>query len=120
MSEFDDDVDKVIVYAYKKGTFDAETETQAQGESGMTFANAVSSTAVKAGVVNDSFEINFLEAGEYDIVFAGYSESNIDGSAQFEAFLDTNMEAEGEIANAITIESNTELTLSIAISAFVQ
>ena len=65
------DADKIVVYAYEKGTFDAQTETQGQGSSNITFANAVTSAQVK-GIAN-TYSLNFLEEGEYELVFVAYN-----------------------------------------------
>lgn len=67
---------KVIVYAYKKGTFNRAQEVQGQGASNIEFKNAVSSA-----VVNGSgyYQLHFLENGEYELHFAKYTDSNADG-----------------------------------------
>tara|TARA_R110002074_G_scaffold104764_10_gene226331 strand:+ start:16003 stop:16956 length:954 start_codon:yes stop_codon:yes gene_type:complete len=66
--------DKIIVYAYEKGTFDAEVETQGQGEGNVTFANAVTSSEVSG--LNNSYSLNFLAEGEYELVFVSYNEES--------------------------------------------
>ena len=67
------DADRIVVYAYEKGTFNAETETQGQGSSNITFANAVTSAEVK-GLAN-TYSLNFLEEGEYELVFVAYNKN---------------------------------------------
>lgn len=62
--------DKIIVYAYKKGSFNAEVETKGKGESGVTFANAVTSAEAKG--LSGSYSLVFLKEGEYELVFASY------------------------------------------------
>jgi hypothetical protein len=64
--------DKIVVYAYEKETFDAEVETKGQGNSNVTFANAVTSSEV--GGLNNGYSLNFLAEGEYELVFASYNE----------------------------------------------
>tara|TARA_R110000744_G_scaffold380464_1_gene501328 strand:+ start:3627 stop:4577 length:951 start_codon:yes stop_codon:yes gene_type:complete len=64
--------DKIIVYAYEKGTFNAETETNGNGSSNVTFANAVTSSEVSG--LNNGYSLNFLTEGEYELVFASYNE----------------------------------------------
>ncbi len=70
---------KVVVYAYKKGTFDRATEVQGQGQSNIQCKNAVSSAAVSN---SGAYELHFLEAGDYELHFASYKDNNSDG--QFE------------------------------------
>ncbi len=67
-----DTSDIIVVYAYEKGTFDAEVQTQGQGESNVTFANAVTSS--EASGLNNSYSLNFLTEGEYELVFVSYTE----------------------------------------------
>lgn len=64
--------DKVIVYAYKKGTFNRSTEIEGQGQSDIEFSNAVTSSIV-AG--DGQYQLHFLEEGEYELHFASYKEN---------------------------------------------
>lgn len=114
-----DDADKVIVYAYQRGTFNRDTETTGQGSSNIMFANAVSSTAIAEGAVSDRFELNFIEAGEYELVYAAYTENTLTGELEFESFIETSAGAEGEIADAITVQANFELNISLTFSAII-
>jgi len=64
--------DKIVVYAYKKGEYNRDTETSAQGQSEIEFANAVSSSSVNA---SGNFEMHFLEKGDYELVYCSYKEN---------------------------------------------
>ncbi|WP_026811943.1 DUF4382 domain-containing protein [Arenibacter certesii] len=69
--------DKIIVYAYKKGSFNADVETKGKGESGVTFANAITSAEVKG--IGKSYSLDFLKEGEYELIFASYKEDQESG-----------------------------------------
>ncbi|MBM1104605.1 DUF4382 domain-containing protein [Aurantibacter crassamenti] len=69
-----DNSDKIIVYAYKKGSFDADVETKGQGESNIVFANAITSSELSG--LNNAYSLNFLANGEYELVFVSYSKNN--------------------------------------------
>lgn len=69
---------KIVAYAYKKGTF-TDQEKLPQSSSGIMFKNAVSSDVCDA---NGNYMLSFLEAGQYELHFIGYQDSNNDG--QFE------------------------------------
>jgi len=71
--------DKVVVYAYKKGTFDRATEIHGQGTSSIEFKNAVTSASVGTG---GSYQLHFLEAGNYELHFASYKDTNADGKLE--------------------------------------
>jgi len=70
---------KVVAYAYKVGTYNRITEMQAQGASGIQFKNAVASSTVNA---SGQFSFHFLEAGNYEIHFASYKDTNADGQLE--------------------------------------
>jgi hypothetical protein len=75
---------KVVAYAYKKGTFNRATEIQGQGTSNIEFKNAVSSALV-AG--SGSYQLHFLESGDYEVHFASYKDTNADGVFEFKGTL---------------------------------
>ncbi len=102
--------DKIVVYAYEKGSYDAEVETQGQGESNVRFANAV--TSAEAGGLNNSFSLNFLSAGEYELIFVSYTQ---DGN-QFH--FNSTLEVEsttGLDLSAIQITSALQLSANVTV-----
>ncbi|HLO45089.1 MAG TPA: DUF4382 domain-containing protein [Leadbetterella sp.] len=54
----------VVVYVYKKGTFNSSKEINGQGSSDIKFANAITSAKADA---NGNFTLAYLPAGEYEI-----------------------------------------------------
>ena len=104
--------DKIIVYAYEKGTFNADVETQGKGESEVTFANAVTSAEVKN--LSGSYSLDFLEEGEYELIFASYKEDD-NSEFYFNALLNVesvtglNLGAI-EVSSAIQISANVTVT----------
>ncbi len=103
--------DRIVVYAYEKGTFDAETETRGQGESEVTFKNAVTSSVVNSN--NGSYTLSFLEEGEYELIFASY---NRDGDA---FFFNTLLQAEsttGLNLGAISVTSALQISANVTIT----
>ncbi len=107
----DDTSDKIVVYAYEKGSFDAETETKGKGESNITFANAITSSTVTSA--NGSYSLNFLSEGDYELVFVSY---NKDGD-QF--FFNALLEAESKTGldlGAISITSAIQLSANVTIT----
>lgn len=97
--------DKIVVYAYEKGTYNAEVETQGQGESNVRFANAI--TSAEAGGINNSYSLNFLAEGEYELIFVSYTE---DGG---EFYFNSQLEVESTTGlNLAAIEVTSALQLS--------
>lgn len=72
--------EKFVVYAYKKGTFNAATEKQGP----VQFKNAVTSAVVDA---QGNYTLSFLEAGAYELHFIGYEDANNDGKFELEGAL---------------------------------
>lgn len=67
---------KIIAYAYKKGTFNRTTEMQGQGSGNIEFKNAITSSQVTG---SGTYQLHFLESGNYEVHFASYKDTNADG-----------------------------------------
>lgn len=104
--------DKIIVYAYKKGTFNATTETTPQGDDGLMFANAKSSAVVKQTITGNEFTLAFLEEGEYELHFVGYTHDINTGRYNFEARLQSETSVDGSAANLVTVKGG--MTINVA------
>lgn len=113
--EADSNADKIIVYAYKKGTFSAGTETEPQGENDLLFANAVASAEVKQGLAGRTFTLAFLEEGEYELYFAAHSQDT-SGQMRFEALLSSETKIDGSVTNLIKVQGGLTVNVSGTIS----
>lgn len=102
--------DKIVVYAYEKGTYDAQLETQGQGESNVRFANAV--TSAEAGGINNSYSLNFLANGEYELIFVSYTEDG--GKFYFNSELAVESTTGLNLA-AIKVNSAVELSANVTV-----
>lgn len=106
--------DKIVVYAYEKGTYNAAVETQGQGESNVRFANAV--TSAEVGGIDNSYSLNFLAEGEYELIFVSYTQ---DGS-QFH--FNSQLEVEsttGLDLGAISVTSTLQLNANVSVTGTV-
>ena len=109
-NDAEDTSDKIIVYAYEEGTFNAETEMQGSGESGVKFANAVTSSVVSN--VDSSYSLNFLKEGDYELVFASYKEE------QNELYFNALLEVESALGidlGAISITSAIQIDANVTV-----
>lgn len=98
--------DKVVVYAYLKGTFNKESETG--DNNAVQFRNAINSAAVAE---DGSFELHFLEEGEYELFFAGYEE---DGDGQFQLQGSLSLDITGALnLGLVTINANSSSELNV-------
>ncbi|MBT8281179.1 MAG: DUF4382 domain-containing protein [Muriicola sp.] len=110
-NDAEDTSDRIVVYAYEKGTFNAETETNGQGESNVTFKNAVTSSVVNS--TTGSYTLSFLEEGEYELVFASY---NKDGDVfYFNALLEAESTT-GLNLGAINVSSALQISANVTIT----
>ena len=108
--------DKIIVYAYKKGTFNAATETTAQGDDALLFAHAHSSAVVRQTITGNEFTLAFLEEGEYELHFAGYTSDASTGRYTFEGQLQSETSVNGSVSNLVTVKGGTTVNVSAIIT----
>ena len=106
---------KVVVYAYKKGTFNRATELSAQGASGVQFANAVASATVSAG---GSYQLHFLESGTYELYFASYKDTNADGEYELQGTLETTVSGGLDLLN-LNLSANATVTANVTATAVI-
>jgi hypothetical protein len=106
--------EKIVVYAYKKGTFSASTETQPQGETQRYFMNAAGSAEVKPGLNGRGFMIAYLEEGDYELYFASYKETP-SGRMSFGGVLQAEMDVDGTVGNRIRVEAGASVSISTVV-----
>ncbi len=104
--------EKIVVYAYKKGTYTKATETQGQGNSGITFKNAVTSSVVS----NGSYELHFLEAGEYELHTISYKDTNKDGRMDIQGEFQASLLG-GLNINSVSVSANSTVTANINLTS---
>lgn len=104
--------EKVVVYAYKKGEYNRDTEVNGQGSSDVTFKNSVSSTSVDA---NGNYTLAFLEEGEYEVHFASYEDTDNDGKLELQGTLNVSSLLNLNILG-ISVESQTEATIDVNVT----
>jgi hypothetical protein len=104
---------KIVAYAYKKGTFNRAAEIQGQGTSNIEFKNAVSSALV-AG--SGSYQLHFLENGDYEVHFASYKDTNADGVFEFKGTLVVTGAGAIDFLN-LGVTANATLTANAAVVA---
>ncbi|MFT5833539.1 MAG: hypothetical protein ACI97N_001167 [Cognaticolwellia sp.] len=111
------DAENIIVFAYEKGTYDADTEVQGQGESNITFKNAVSSTVVKE---NGEYKLAFLEEGDYELHFIVFEDQNNDGKMEAKGELTLSLLASlGIDLNDISVGANISVSVNVMITGIV-
>lgn len=104
--------EKIVVYAYKKGTYNVNVEKQGQGTANIQFANAVNS----AVVANDgSFQLSFVHNGDYELHFIGYEDTNNDGTLEAKGELIASLNGELDLLGlllsaAVTLNLNVLVT----------
>lgn len=113
------DADMIIVHAYKKGTFNASTETQAEATDGIYFRNAVASAVVKDGFTGKQFTLAYLPEGEYELYFASYTEDTVSGRHSFDAMLQSETSVEGAVGNIVKVEAAVEINISASITGII-
>jgi hypothetical protein len=108
--------DMIVVYAYKKGTFNASTETQASETESVQFQNAVTSAAVKESLGVKTYTLALLEEGEYELHFVSYTKSSETGRFSFSNQLQSQTSASGSVGDAIKINAGASLIVTSSIT----
>ena len=101
----------MVVYAYKKGSY-SSSEADAAGDSGVRFANAVTSSVVNG---SGDFQLNFMEAGDYELHLASYSDSNNDGKIEFQGMLQASSDTAIDLQD-VSVDANSETEVQISVS----
>jgi hypothetical protein len=105
--------DKIVVYAYKKGTFNKGTEVSGQGESNVQFKGAVTSAVANN---QGNFTLAFLEAGNYELHFFGYEDTNNDGKMEMKGELELSLLGNlGIDLNNVSVGANATANVSVKV-----
>jgi hypothetical protein len=104
--------EKVIVYAYKKGTFHAGSEIEGQTSDGITFKNAVSSAEVRQALTGRIYTLAHLAEGEYELHFASYNRDASSGKIMFNGMLSSETEMNGSILNMLSFKNSSTVNVS--------
>ncbi|MBY5957766.1 DUF4382 domain-containing protein [Membranicola marinus] len=102
--------DVIVAYLYAKGTYDASTEMEEDGDTGLQFKNAISSALVQA---DGSYYFPYLESGEYELHLASYDTDGTSQQVQFRGMLEVNSVLADLLDIQIQSSASTEIDLSI-------
>jgi hypothetical protein len=103
--------DKIVVYAYEKGTF-TMAETDPQGASGVMFKNAVTSDIADS---NGNYTLSYLESGDYEIHFVAYDDADSNGQMEEKGALILTA-LDGLNLSAITVNAAATVQLNVTVA----
>jgi Domain of unknown function (DUF4382) len=104
--------DKVVVYAYKKGDFDATTEKFPQGASQIQFKNAITSSVVAS---DGAFNLSFLENGAYELHFIAYK-ADTAGKLQAKGELQLNLIGSTLNLLGLNVTANNNIDMDLVVT----
>ncbi len=105
--------DRIVVYAYKKGTYTKNNEISGQGASNIEFKNAVTSATAES---DGSYTLHFLESGAYEVHFIAYEDQDNDGSLELKGELELSLVGNlGIDLNNITVDANTATSVDVSV-----
>lgn len=104
------DAETMVAFVYKKGTY---SESEAGSENNVGFSNAVSSSSVNKA--DGDFELHFIEEGDYELHFASFSDTNSNGSLEFEGMLDVSSATAIDLQE-FSVEANAEITVEVVLA----
>jgi len=105
---------EMYVFVYHKGSYNASTETQAQGSGDVFFANAVSSIKVNS---DGTYTLAFLNEGDYEVHVASFASSGANKTS-FYGMLNASSIISGLLLNNISVSSGVQLELNIEVSGW--
>lgn len=111
--DFTTEADKVIVYGYQEGEFDAEAETTGNTD-GMLFIHSEVSAEVQPGL-SDTYTLSFVEEGNYELVFVSYNKNESTGEFEFSALLESETEINGSVTDLVSVNAGVTVNVSAVI-----
>jgi hypothetical protein len=115
-NESETEADKIIVFAYKRGTFNAEAESSAQSSDGIYFRNAVASAEVKQSITGNAYTLAYLPEGDYELHFVAFNKNASTGRLQMSALLRSETSVDGSIADFVKVRAGLTTTISAAVT----
>lgn len=106
------DSDLIIVYAYHKGEFNRNEETQTSSQTNLLFSNAVNSTVVDA---NGDYQLHFLEEGEYELHFASYKRNGDTGRLELNGSLELDILTSVDLEE-VQVNANSNTTVNVLVT----
>jgi hypothetical protein len=112
-NDSDVEADKIVVFAYRKGTFNATTETAASD--GISFRNAIASAEVRQSITGNAYTLAYLPESEYELHFAAFNQNSSTGRLQMSALLRSETSVEGSVAEYIKVKAGITTTISASV-----
>ncbi|MEP1035245.1 DUF4382 domain-containing protein [Ekhidna sp.] len=104
--------ERIVVYAYEKGSFSASEENE-PAEGSTRYEGSINSAIVAE---DGSYTLAFMEEGEYEIIVAKYSNQDADEDLEFEGRVDADLMIDGSLFNTINVTSNTTVSADIVLN----
>jgi hypothetical protein len=104
----------IIAYAYKRGDFNKEAETQGE----VLFQNAINSSLVSKTTSGGDFVLAYLEEGNYEVHFARYKKNSGTGNFELEGMLDVDAGTSASLNN-LSVSAGANINLSLAIKGII-
>ena len=101
--------DKVLVFAYRSGSFITASETSTSVSNGLDFQNAINSSSIK---VDGSFTLPFLPRGSYELIFAVYENTPQSQDFNYLGLLDAKSAA-GYLLKDVNVEANNTVAIAV-------
>ncbi len=104
--------ERIVVYAYKKGSYSKGSASQPQGASGIRFAGAVSSSTVDS---QGNYSLSYLTPDSYELVFVSYKDQDSDGKLDIQGSLVVDVAA-GLSLSSISVAANANVTVNALVT----
>ena len=103
-------MDRLVVYAYASGTYDASEADDPMNDETTRFENSINSAVVKE---DGSFALAFMKEGEYEIVVAGYQMNEVKETHEFDSLLGMSITIDSNVASVVEVSANSTSELKL-------
>lgn len=101
--------ERLVVYAYKEGTFSASEEDEPT-EGSTRYEGSVNSAIVAE---DGSYTLAFMEEGDYEIIVASYSNIDNDEDLEFVGRVESDLLINGSLLNTVSVSADATVTANI-------
>lgn len=108
-SEAQQDADRLVVFAYAKGTFN-NSEKNESSNGRTRFEGAINSATADA---NGNFTLAFMPEGEYELIVATFNENEAENTFEFSSATNVEVSINGELTGVINVQAGSVTNLLI-------
>ncbi|RED91904.1 DUF4382 domain-containing protein [Marinoscillum furvescens] len=101
--------DRVVVYAYAKGTYEQSESAAPSDDEATRFENSINSAVVS----NGQFTLAYMPAGEYELIAASYTKNESEETYDFKSATVAEVFIGGNLLDILEVSANADINVLI-------